>query len=376
LLRARDDELLRRPYSESELALDHSDRLARRLSVDLPNASLLASHLLADLDETTGGFGWWPPGAPPTRERSLIADQAFIAADALSGLLLEGRLHLSAIEAIVEGQADRWTRSSIAAQRVSPPPSGCGLDDLHVAAEPLHLTGFFRCIAQVFDCLAAVTIAVADLPTNLPRAGWPSDQPKRVKQWMDTPPGKDAKALLEGVHRKVRQAGPPGWLDWTLDMRNLLVHRPRIVGISQVDGQGRGVALSRPRARITRHLPRRPGASWIEALAYGGPTESYLSEDGDAAMWRVLRSTRSVAEHGSTLLIDHLERRRSSRAPQTNWSQQWPESPSDVTPFAGFDPGSRPIGGPEIMLNPRDGFRMRAAKLFDDEREQAWGIDP
>ena len=57
--------------------------------------------------------------------------------------------------------------------------------------------------------------------------------------------------------------GPQGWLDWTLDFRNMLVHRGRRIELCQylpitpvlLGADGQPV----PRARRVAHLPRDPG---------------------------------------------------------------------------------------------------------------------
>ena len=72
-------------------------------------------------------------------------------------------------------------------------------------------------------------------------------------------------------------AGPPGWVDWMLDYRNMLVHRGRRIEIGQLVPRVSPHAVGRRRTGTsemagvrTVHLPRDPARSDVGGVSRGG----------------------------------------------------------------------------------------------------------
>jgi hypothetical protein len=85
----------------------------------------------------------------------------------------------------------------------------------------------------------------------------------------------------------IANCGPRGWLDWTLDFRNMLVYRgrrfedgqflPRTPPLFGADGQ------PLLRARRVTHLPRDPGRSDIEVFV-DTPWTMVLGEESESTL--------------------------------------------------------------------------------------------
>lgn len=363
-------------YTEAELELPHLQRVAARLGIHTATMTELAEVILGDLDEDDGGITWWSD--VPQRQAILIADHAYQAAAAPLGLLLEARLHLSALEQIWHAQEGRWIEAARRNGRLTVPESTSPLDDLDTNEEHLHLTGFFRCVAQVLDCLAATCIAVFDLPANLPKASWPALDDGALERLRPTSPG--SVEAMERIVQAERGAGPSDWSAWAVAMRHLLVHRPRLLGFNQIYGSGDGLYVAgggnAGNLRLCRYLPREPQKAWIESLLPDGPAAAYIAEHGGLTLSRLLRSVSLFTESVASELLGHWKGRAVAHVSQASWAKQWPDSKAKAIVFKGYAPASRPFGGDRVVVSPVDGRRMTAAQLDDSVRRGVWGTDP
>src|SRR5260370_40908799 len=114
-------------------------------------------------------------------------------------------------------------------------------------------------------------------------------------------------------------AGPEGWVDWTLDLRNMLVHRgrrlehgqfvPRMPFLYGHDAQ--------PLVRIRKvtHLPRDPARSDVEVSL--DPLHTLvLSEDVEQTLTGLLTSTMTLIDMiGSELCERGNSRPENPRSP-------------------------------------------------------------
>ena len=105
----------------------------------------------------------------------------------------------------------------------------------------------------------------------------------------------------------IAATGTPGWLDWTLDLRNMLVHRgrrmeygqfvPRTPSLYGADGQ------SVLRARRVAHLPRDPGRSDVEVFL-DTPWTLVLTEDSERTLQGLINSTKALLEATAKDLLE------------------------------------------------------------------------
>jgi hypothetical protein len=301
-----DVERFSKEYAAEEPA---EGRLARVLQVDVPAWRDLANEILADLDDHAFGVRWWAPH-PGTARRILISDHLFTCVTSVESNLIEARLHL--IEAM-----DFWERESALHARavsvteygvkVQLPPRRCPLDELTPAMSMLHTVGFIRAIAGALDCFGASLVGVAAVKTSLLRADL--DLARRaLSQVTGADAGDriqaDVRAQLEAF---IERAGPPGWLRWTVDLRNTLIHRGRRLQLSElrpipsrlVDPDGAPII----RTDVIHQLPRDPGRSDVEMLL-DAANPPVLTEIAAATLRGVLDSTLSLTRDGGVLLLD------------------------------------------------------------------------
>lgn len=371
-MRPADLAKLRQRYSDDESSLDSpEERVATRLNVSVPAARRLAQTIYSDLDEVVFGIGWWHPQVETTKS-IVIGDHLYLSVDALALCLVEARLHQIELEDTWDEEDRRWRRHLLAGgdPRKFPPPVDA-TDELPFLLDKLHLAGVFRAVAHALDCLAAVVIAIGDLPLDMKRASWTAVLKSLAGQ---------QSPFAVAVAEAVQQSGPEAWIEWTLEMRNMLVHRPRVMSFGSIGVIGGDLLVRIPpqeRVHVTQLLPRTPTGSAAEGLAAAGtfgPT--LLTEDASVSIERLVRSTarliEDVADHARTEWL----RRRAVGEVQLRVDRQWAVVGTTIHNFEGFAPGSvRPT--PDMMMtNPRMSRRLQAAALFEPDRERVWGAAP
>ena len=98
----------------------------------------------------------------------------------------------------------------------------------------MHQAGLIRGIASALDCLAGVIIGVAALPQSILKADF--KQARAVLARVDGTASAGAKAQADfaaQLEAAIAHAGPLGWIEWTLDLRNMLVHRGHRIELGQ-----------------------------------------------------------------------------------------------------------------------------------------------
>lgn len=371
LARRSGRELLEAMVWAGPTAADAPARLAEALGVRSQPAEDLTANLFADLDETTAAIGWWGD-AGDGRER-LIADHFVHAAGDLPKLLLEARIHLMDLIDIWARQEAEW-QPRLEQNPTAQPFDGTQTldDDLDGIREDMNLAGFFRALAQVMDCLAVVVIGALDLPLDIHRASW-----TRITKALKSAEADPARATVAAdLLTALDAAGPPGWLDWVLDSRNMQLHRPRLMRIVQPTVLGGGLTIPGhalvERARLTHHLPSAPKTSFIEAFVIAaGPDGAYLTEDGQLTLEHALHSVATAVAGFCGLLESWWSERRGDPElqVQVNAAKQWTRRPGPADRFGGYAPGSATFDGASAMvINTSVARRLSAAAVGDDRR--------
>lgn len=373
-MRAEDERRLSQDYPPDEPV---PGRLARALDVDLPAWRELRDRIFADLDECRFGIGWWAPLLGPKR-RILISDYLFACADSVETNMIEAKLHL--LEAM-----DFWERESeFHARCVTIGPGGqpqiClperrrPLDDVQHEMPRLHAIGCVRALASALDCCGAVIVGVAALPMNILRADF-----RRARQKLgsiaDSSPGAQAqRTLWQQLERAIDNAGPRGWLEWLITLRNMYVHRGRRIQLSVlrpvpsgvVDVTGRTII----RTDVIPKLPRDPDWSDLQMfLDLNRPP--VLEEKAEVTLAGALDSTRRLLDEGGRLLLELWMRRRADPTLLPQPREQWPrvELPEPVD-FRGYAPGSFPHSASQLRTHGDVLRRLKAAALDDAVRGQ------
>lgn len=374
-MRHQDAQPLETPY---DLSADLDIQFATALGVDVPAAWQLSRDIFADLDEAGQGIGWWAPH-PGRSRRILISDHLVQCARSIPVNLIEARLHL--LEA-----TDQWERQSDALADAVQLDAAGGLsvsigrtrirprDDLPRAMTDLHVAGFFRAILSALDCLGAVIVGVAALPTSLLHADLARAR-RALAQTSASAQGQKLglyASLAASLEAIIASSGPPGWLVWTSDFRHMVVHRARRLQSVQlrprqpmIYGPDGGLVL---RTDAVVHLPRDPGRSDVEVLLSTG-LASVLTENAGQTIAGVLRSAVTLIDATAAELVTCWAQRRTNPALLTQPRDQWPAGPStDSTGFPGYAPGSLPYDPTDTVSDPSTLRRLRASALLDDIR--------
>jgi hypothetical protein len=376
-MRPTDLARLNEPYPEDADPPDAASMAA--LGMDLPHWAALENEIFADFTEQPPwGIGWWAPD-PGTSRRILIADQLHCCATSVAGNMTEAALHWLEFLDAADRDSARFVdavkmengRPTIDAPRARSPFEQLGPEFIRI-----HQSGIIRALASALDCLAGVIIGVAALPMSILRADFDRARTRLGKILSAANDGERMQAQFAArLEANIVASGPPGWLDWTLDFRNMLVHRgrrfeygqfvPRTPALFGADGQP---VL---RARRVTHLPRDPGRSDVEVLLDNPPWTLVLGEDGERTLQGVIGSTKSLIETTAKDLLEFWQWRRDHPASLRQPRAQWPDGRStQSTGFNGYAPGTIALAPGMAMVHPVAARRFHAAALDDPARPQ------
>lgn len=374
-MRREDLDHLNRPYPARGRP---ERRLGEALGVALPAVADLHDTIAVDLDERIYGVGWWAPH-PGTSRRILISDHLIQCTVSIPRNLVEARLHLLEASDCWERESDFVANAASLGRdgqlQLRLPPRVKPLDDLPHALASLHVAGFFRAVIAALDCLGASIVGVLALPVRILRADLKTAQDALAKIDPGSSPGAELQtSVATTLDALAAEAGPPGWLDWTMAFRHMLVHRARRLQFTQLRPRtsilgpdGRPVL----RLEALQHLSRDPGLSDIEALLGRDRQNLVLTERAETTLGSVLMSTIRLVDGAAGHLLEAWRRRSSDPALLAQPREQWPDVPSSpLSDFPGYAPGSIDvdpgilIGGPDM---PR---RLITAALTDNQRDE------
>lgn len=379
-MRPEDLARLKEPYPENVEPTDADARAA--VGISLPRWTVLEDEIFADFTEQPPyGIGWWAPD-PGTSRRILISDQLHCCLESVAGNMTEAALHW--LEYL--GAADRDSarladavKMTPAGPVISPPRSRNAFEQLCPDFIRIHQAGMIRALASSLDCLAGVVIGVAALPIGILRADFDRARAKLAKiNGLNVGTNMQAQFAAQ-LEAEISAAGPQGWLDWTLDFRNMLVHRGRRIELGQylpitpvlLGADGQPV----PRARRVAHLPRDPGRSDVEVFL-GAPWNTVLHEEGQRTLQGLMSSTTQLVETMATHLMNLWQWRRGHPAGLRQPAEQWKDGPSTHSKgFNGYVPGSLSLSPGMGMMHPTTARRFHAAALDDAARSQWAAFD-
>jgi hypothetical protein len=305
------------------------------------------------------------------RQRAVVSDQILVTADAIATNLDEAGMHASEYLRVLGPHGRQMGRAS---------------DPADVAArEALErdLVGFFRAMGSVADCLAAVSIGVLRLPRQIQRAD--ASDLARIRVLGAEASG-DAAALWTGAGDafELACATPVGWFEWTLEMRNAVVHRGRQLS-TWVPHSSHGkhgallhVVTQTPIHELTRyeqHLRRQPWQPDLVALIEAtGAEANWLAEPATATMGGILASMTNLVETTVAVLLEVWDRTAGGAAQLDSPVDEW--APVHRSPearvrraeqFMGFDPGHLNSPTTALRMSPRDAQRAMVAEALRRE---------
>ncbi len=370
-MRYADLEALRVPLPDDQ-PIDPA--FARAVGVEIPALRQLYREVFDDLDDEVFGVRWWA-GQLGTTRRILVSHHLVECIRSVEINLVEASLHL--LEA-----TDHWERESdFLADVIQRRPDGSlqyearpratPAEDLSRRLATLHVVGFVRAIGSALDCLGASIIGVLALPRDLRFADFGKAQKALAKA---------AYPLQQDFARRheiaISEVGPAGWLQWTLDLRNMYVHRgrrshtsqllPRPEGIYGPDGQ------LVPRLMALEQLPSDPYRSQVEAFVAIDEKAPVLTEHAEVTLRGIRRSTVDLVTWAARDLVEIWRTRRASPEDLAQSKEQWPEGCSrETSGFIGFSPGSAQYDPTEIHTD-RDTWRQFRTAALEDAVRPRW----
>lgn len=375
-MREQELDLLNQEYTSQRHNFDR--RFYASVGADVPHASTLLEEVFNDLDQQKFGVSWWI--GCPIPERILMSDYLYQCLDAIEKNLGEAKLHyfewLDARDRQNERIVNVVTRDECGDLRQKMPPSNAPIDDLPTRLEALHLCGFFRAIGSCVDCLGAAIIGVLGLKTGLRKSDMASAEKALAKINTPITPGEQLQVeFMTQLETTKRNSGPVDWFEWTMQYRNMFVHRGRRLIYNQLmprdvdlyDDLGHLI----PRMTSTLHMATNPDKSDVEALIMN---RVVLSEDADVTFRGVFQSCRQVLETTCERLLAIWRQRRLDPAlieqPAVQWSGQ-----GRPCAFSGYTPDAEPLGADEMTGHPIVFQRMLAAAV-DDAHRNFWDNSP
>jgi hypothetical protein len=331
------------------------------LHIESTNLAALSARLAVDFSADAFGFSQLVGLEGELQTKAVVSDQLLSSVDAVTVNLVEARLHERSFAEIVG-------------------PNGRGMpdpdrpdDDLALLELGMHLTGFFRALGSTMDCLAAAIVVVARLPEPVARADQSSFG--RLLERAKTTEALDA---LGAAIRSSSEAEPAGWLEWTAEMRNNVVHRARQLEVwLPASGSRTGprfVVPTRRQAhelmRVRPHLRRQPWLPDMEALSRPGTVGgAWLPEPATITLPRLSERTNEMAEAVAYELLRLWDRTAVNAgelpAPANEWARATPRPAWRVEKaeqFVGSEPEYWTPPLSVIRMSPRDAARAELAE--------------
>lgn len=335
---------LAEPWGENE---DRTDLgILARLGLDCPSLRLLNVDMRRQLDGRRGGYVWWPDDWLPPDRRRKVGDYILAAAEGVGTNLLEARLHqLAAADAALRNDQRVVLRLQSAGGNLPTVKNKSPLDGLAATEMDLHVAGAMRALGSATDCLAALTIGVAALSTDLVRCSWNS-MLRAAEQ-------DEAAIRRSDIEAFVAACGPDDWLTWAVDYRNSIVHRARRLEFAVISGMP-------PAAECETYLAADPDGTEAEVLATRGVGGRVIRETSRTTVPGVVTSTHALAEELVYRLSEIWRGRASGELEMAQPLSQWPREGYRVTDFLGYAPGRLPDVRMAVM-HPDLASRLRAA---------------
>jgi hypothetical protein len=334
----------------------------------------LSKAIVADLDEESGGIGWWKAYDMSLADRWDLSDYLI---DVING----AAQNLQIADFLLREYRDKRESADFKIRdrmrRNSGDPLGRGLDAVEDNQRDLRLKSyvysFFAASSSVLDTLAGTVVGVSALNLPIVRADlrmfgpllpgrdYPAPKTQLFKS-LDTE--QSARSLqLELVHAfrtSMLQAGPTDWYVWLERKRNQLSHRGGRLQVISFKRQGRGpdqnrFLLMEKDPELTTIQDFRKDASTLEA--------SHLLEDELSIMEGLLDSI-NAAVVGTTVSAHSIwEQRRAAPSKLIQPGTQW-RPPRPGIQFPGYEPQNDLLKGvTTALVSPTDALRMTAARL-------------
>lgn len=358
---------LGQPYSRNRQ--DHGRGLSVALGVDAPEVHVLEAEIRCDFDRTDGGITWWK-GHLDGRHNSLMGPYLAQLVWSVQYNLLEAGVHLVESEDWAERESSQVSRGVVATAdglpSIAMPRPQCPADELPQPMVDLHRCGFVRSLASALDCMGGALAGVAGLKIELIRCGWNTALRALSRE-------QGLAELFASLNMRIREAGPEGWLAWTLSYRNMFVHRARRLEARQLRPRfslygPRGERIFR--TEVIHHLVRDPQLSEIQA--WRDPQRAGVLTEDAAHTLRGLRDTVVMFIRGAAEDLASLWQKRRQSGLIAQPSEQWPSADNELGTFNGYVPGSVEFDPRLFAAFPTAVEALQAGQVLDDHRKNRW----
>lgn len=290
-------------------------------------------------------------------DRTVISDQIRGAADAVATNLFEVRLHEQDYNDLigVEGlRVPTDVESAIARSRLD-----------------MHLTGFFQAFGSTLDCVAATAIGILRVPRSIHRADFNHLAVLALFSQEAQAVAADQRAAWDRLRALLdnHRAGPPqDWLDWSLELRNALLHRAKNFMLmfnrprqSQIEVVSENDEFPWWLVRFDPNLSKRP---WLPDMAMFPTadtiTDAVIAEPSSTTLRGLAMALNDLVEAATALLLELWDAADTGAlqlpAPTAAWRASF--NPNQLA-FEGFAPG--PIRATELRVSSGDADRLALA---------------
>jgi hypothetical protein len=351
---------LSEPYPPS-MQLDDPTllRLAGPLGLDLANPVVLGDEIFEDLDVTTYGIRWWK--AYPdldSQTRILLSDYLVACARAIPDNLVEAGVELLELDHAVEDYREWMSRGVNGNSRSTVEPPRSAYEELSNQRVRTHLAGALRAWGSALDCVGGCIIGVTGLPTDLVKADMRVAQESLTKH---SPGSQLLEQLRANLDQAEAAAGPTGWRDWLLGMRNTVVHRGRRTTTWSGNLEPNEVL------DFGLRLPIAPDRTEIDAIILSGGVIAATFQAPAADMLNELSKTvGTYVSEACGVLTDLWRTRRANPCLLVQRPRQWKQPTALITlpEFRGFPHLMPPASViTSYGVSPEDDRRMRSAAL-------------
>lgn len=345
---------------------EREDSKLAAIGLELSSTDALAADLQGSFRASDYGYAQFAALEEPLL-RAFASSRMQAAIAGVGRNLLEARLHEHHVHAGVGPNGLPW-----------PGPETSITEDIARDEIELHVVGFFRSVASALDCAAAVLIGTARVPRSLARADlldvlnldpdWCSKQlPARpahqLELWVE----------LRELVRDANRDPPENWLEWTLQMRNALLHRGR--GLTKLSNRPGRIAQPiyveterdpHELLRFDPHLSKRPWLTDLQNLViYGEPFDHWLSETAPETITGVREASVRLCEAASAWALTHWRKKQTQDNELAVSARAWRERHVELD-FAGFRPvATRRADRAVVAPDQLELFRL-AQRLIDE----------
>lgn len=318
------------------------------------------------------GVAWWL-GLDVGRN-ILIGDYLIGLTESADVNLTQAAMHLA--EAVrIEAAHDMNTLRNMRAAAARGRRFGPWSEDYDNQAVILagHEAGFFRAVGSVLDNLAGIVVGTVGIPTDIVRASWTrvaagaSPRTRTKKQsndWAALPPEhQEHIAAFAGELADRSAAGRPDWIQWALDVRNMLVHRASRLAVQVQDAQS-STGFAHPR-------PKHPAQTHAESLARMSSLADHLvGRDTETIFDSVFTDLTNLGTFVASACVEHWDARRQNERLHHQPRSQWPRlRQGDERRYTPPGPQVHFRGVNGLVLNPATADRFRNAHLGDGDRK-------